>query len=234
MKEIKLPVHLALIMDGNGRWATRRLRPRAFGHRAGVQNMFRICGHAFHLGVQIVTVFALSAENLTRPQEELDELYGLFRTFFNKKKDKLLELGARINVIGDLSALPADVQVSMRALMEETAQRTASLLNICVNYGARQDVLQAVNRAVALGRFVDDASFHALLLTAGVPDPDLIIRTGNEMRLSNFLLYQAAYAELYFSPKMWPEFSRRDLEKALVNYASRSRRFGGLRGKEQA
>lgn len=232
MRTVKLPVHLALIMDGNGRWATRRLRPRAYGHKAGVQNMFRICGHAFHLGVRIVTVFALSAENLSRPQEELDELFDLFRTFFDKKKEKLLELGAKIHVIGDLSALPADVQVSMRALEEETGGITNALLNICVNYGARQDVLQAVNKAVSLGRFVDDESFHALLLTAGVPDPDLIIRTGNEMRLSNFLLYQAAYAELYFSSKMWPEFSRRDLEKALVDFSSRNRRFGGLRSKE--
>ena len=233
MRTVKLPVHLAFIMDGNGRWATRRLRPRAFGHKAGVQNMFRICGHAFHLGVRIVTVFALSAENLSRPQEELDELFELFRTFFDKKKEKLLELGAKVHVIGDLAALPADVAACMRALEEETSHITERLLNICVNYGARQDVLQAVNRAVALGRFVDDTSFHGLLLTAGVPDPDLIIRTGNEMRLSNFLLYQAAYAELYFSSRMWPEFSRRDLEKALVDYSSRSRRFGGLRAKEQ-
>ena len=232
MRTVTLPVHVAFIMDGNGRWATRRLRPRAYGHKMGVQNMFRICGHAFHLGVRIVTVFALSAENLSRPQEELDELFGLFRTFFDKKKEKLLELNAKINVIGDLSVLPADVQASMRSLEEELAGYTDSLLNICVNYGARQDVLQAVNRAVSLGRFVDDESFHSLLLTAGVPDPDFIIRTGNERRLSNFLLYQAAYAELYFSSKMWPEFSRRDLEKALVDFGSRSRRFGNVRGKE--
>ncbi len=232
MKTIRLPVHVAFIMDGNGRWATRRLRPRAYGHKMGVQNMFRICGHAFHLGVRIVTVFALSAENLSRPQAELDELYELFRTFFDKKKEKLLELNAKIHVIGDLAALPEDVQASMHALEAETAGITSALLNICVGYGARQDVLQAVNKAVALGRFVDDASFHALLLTAGVPDPDFIIRTGNERRLSNFLLYQAAYAELYFSSKMWPEFSRRDLEKALVDYAARSRRFGNVGGKE--
>ena len=146
MRTVKLPVHLALIMDGNGRWATRRLRPRAYGHKAGVQNMFRICGHAFHLGVRIVTVFALSAENLSRPQEELDELFDLFRTFFDKKKEKLLELNAKIHVIGDLSALPSDVQVSMRALEEETGGNTNALLNICVNYGARQEIVRAARR----------------------------------------------------------------------------------------
>ena len=229
MRTVKLPVHLALIMDGNGRWATRRLRPRAYGHKAGVQNMFRICGHAFHLGVRIVTVFALSAENLSRPQEELDELFDLFRTFFDKKKEKLLELNAKIHVIGDLSALPSDVQVSMRALEEETGGNTNALLNICVNYGARQDVLQAVNRAVSLGRFVDDESFHALLLTAGVPDPDLIIRTGNEMRLSNFLLWQCAYAEFYYTDTLWPDFDEAELDRAIAAYQSRDRRFGGVK-----
>lgn len=229
MRTVKLPVHLALIMDGNGRWATRRLRPRAYGHKAGVQNMFRICGHAFHLGVRIVTVFALSAENLSRPQEELDELFDLFRTFFDKKKEKLLELNAKIHVIGDLSALPADVQVSMRALEEETGGNTNALLNICVNYGARQEVVRAVNKAVALGRFVDENSLESLFYTGGLPDPDLIIRTGGEIRLSNFLLYQAAYSELYFSGKMWPEFSKRDLEKAIENYSARDRRYGNVR-----
>lgn len=229
MRTVKLPVHLALIMDGNGRWATRRLRPRAYGHKAGVQNMFRICGHAFHLGVRIVTVFALSAENLSRPQEELDELFDLFRTFFDKKKEKLLELNAKIHVIGDLSALPADVQVSMRALEEETGGNTNALLNICVNYGARQEVVRAVNKAVALGRFVDENSLESLFYTGGLPDPDLIIRTGGEIRLSNFLLYQAAYSELYFSGKMWPEFSKRDLEKAIESYSARDRRYGNVR-----
>lgn len=229
MQKIRLPAHIAFIMDGNGRWAKRRFRPRGYGHRMGVQNMFRLCGHAFRLGVRVVTVYALSAENLSRPQEELDELFDLFRTFFGKKREKMYELGAKICVLGDISVLPADIQESMVELMEETADLNGSLLNVCVNYGARQEIVRAVNAAVSYGRFVDEASFSSLLYTGGLPDPDLIIRTGGELRLSNFLLYQAAYSELYFSNKMWPAFTRRDLEKAIVSYSSRDRRFGNVR-----
>ena len=228
MRRIKLPAHIALIMDGNGRWAKRRFRPRSYGHRMGVQNMVRICSHAFRLGVRIVTVYALSTENLFRPKEELDTLFDLIRTYFSKKKDKLLEMGEKINVIGDLSVFPADIRENILRVMDETRSLTDGLFNICLDYGSRQEIVRAVNAAVAQGRFVDEASFSALLQTGGLPDPDLIIRTGGEVRLSNFLLYQAAYAELYFSNKMWPEFSRRDLEKAIENYSARDRRFGNV------
>ena len=230
MKRIKLPSHVAIIMDGKGRWAKRRFRPRAYGHRMGVQNMFKICGHAFHLGIRIVTVFALSAENLSRPKEELDELFELFRSYFTKKKDKMFELNAKINVIGDITVLPADIQAAIAEITDATKDLSSGLSNICVNYGARQEIMRAVNVSVALGRFVDENSFKSLLLTGGLPDPDLIIRTGGELRLSNFLLYQAAYSELYFSKRMWPEFSKRDLERAIENYSARDRRFGNVRG----
>lgn len=228
MKKIKLPVHIALIMDGNGRWAKRRFRPRAYGHKMGVQNMFKVCGHAFELGVRIVTVYALSTENLKRPKEELDELFELFRTFFGKKRDKLREAGVKINVVGDITALPPDIQEDILQVTEETSQYAKGLLNICINYGARQEIVRAVNAAVSYGRFVDEKSFSSLLYTGGIPDPDLIIRTGGELRLSNFLLYQAAYSELYFTGKMWPEFSKRDLERAIENYSARDRRFGNV------
>lgn len=228
MRRIKLPAHIALIMDGNGRWAKRRFRPRSYGHRMGVQNMVRICSHAFRLGVRIVTVYALSTENLFRPKEELDTLFDLIRTYFSKKKDKLLEMGVKINVIGDLSVFPADIRENILRVMDETRSLTDGLFNICLDYGSRQEIVRAVNAAVAQGRFVDEASFSALLQTGGLPDPDLIIRTGGEVRLSNFLLYQAAYAELYFSNKMWPEFTKRDLEKAIENYSARDRRFGNV------
>ena len=229
MKRIKLPAHIAIIMDGNGRWAKRRFRPRAYGHRMGVQNMFKICGHAFNLGVRIVTVFALSAENLSRPKEEVDELFELFRSYFSKKKERMYELNVKICVLGDISVLPADIQESIGEIERATAHLTSGLLNICVNYGARQEVVRAVNKAVALGRFVDENSLESLFYTGGLPDPDLIIRTGGEIRLSNFLLYQAAYSELYFSGKMWPEFSKRDLEKAIESYSARDRRYGSVR-----
>lgn len=224
----RLPRHIAIILDGNGRWAKRRFRPRSYGHRMGVQNMVRICSHAFRLGVRIVTVYALSTENLYRPKEELDGLFELIRTYFSKKKDKLLEMGVKINVIGDLSVFPADIRENILHVMDETNSYTDGLFNICLDYGSRQEIVRAVNAAVAQGRFVDEASFAALLQTGGLPDPDLIIRTGGEVRLSNFLLYQAAYSELYFSNKMWPEFSKRDLEKAIENYSARDRRFGNI------
>lgn len=230
MKRIKLPVHIAFIMDGNGRWARRRFRPRAFGHRAGVQNMTKICSHAFRIGVRIVTVFALSTENLSRPQEELDELFELFRVYFNKKKERLLEMQVKINVLGDITVLPEDIQEDILEITEETSCFCGGLMNICINYGARQEIVRAVNTAVSYGRFVDESSFKDLLSTSGIPDPDLIIRTGGEVRLSNFLLYQAAYSELYFSKKMWPEFSKRDLERAIENYSARDRRYGNIRG----
>ncbi len=229
MNRIKLPVHVAFIMDGNGRWARRHFRPRSYGHRAGVQNMTKVCTHAFRLGVRIVTVYALSAENLSRPKEELDDLFELIRLYFGKKRDKLLEMQVKINVLGDISVLPPDVQADILSVAEETAGFTGGLFNICLNYGARQEIVRAVNAAVACGRFVDEESFKDLLSTAGVPDPDLIIRTGGEVRLSNFLLYQAAYSELYFSKRMWPEFSKRDLERAIENYSARDRRFGNIR-----
>ena len=228
MRRIKLPAHIALIMDGNGRWAKRRFRPRSYGHRMGVQNMVRICSHAFRLGVRIVTVYALSTENLYRPKEELDGLFELIRTYFSKKKDKLLEMGVKINVIGDLSVFPADIRENILHVMDETNSYTDGLFNICLAYGSRQEIVRAVNAAVAQGRFVDEASFAALLQTGGLPDPDLIIRTGGEVRLSNFLLYQAAYSELYFSNKMWPEFSRGDLVQAVEHYSARGRRFGNI------
>lgn len=224
----KLPVHIAFIMDGNGRWAKRRFRPRGYGHKMGVQNMFKICSHAFDLGVRIVTVYALSTENLSRPKEEVDELFDLFRTFFGKKKDKMQEMGVKINVVGDITVLPPDIQQSILEMMDETSHLVRGLLNICINYGSRQEIIRAVNAAVSYGRFVDEQSFSSLLETGGIPDPDLIIRTGGELRLSNFLLYQAAYSELYFSGKMWPEFSKRDLEKAIENYSARDRRFGNV------
>ena len=229
MKRIKLPAHLAIIMDGNGRWARRRFRPRAYGHKMGVQNMFKVCTHAFRLGVRIVTVFALSTENLYRPKAEVEELFRLFRLYFSERKERMLEMNVKINVIGDITVFPEDIRAAILQMMEETKDRTEGLFNICLNYGARQEIVRAVNLAVSQGRYVDDASFSRLLQTGGIPDPDLIIRTGGELRLSNFLLYQSAYAELYFSYKMWPAFSKRDLEKAFENYSLRDRRFGKVR-----
>ena len=229
MRNIRLPAHIAFIMDGNGRWAKKHFRPRGYGHKMGVQNMIKLCSHAFKLGVKIVTVYALSTENLSRPKEELDGIYDLFRSYFQKQKGKIQELGVRVNVMGDLTPLPEDVRGLLLETMRDTAVNAPNgLLNLCINYGARQEIIQAVNHAVAFGRFVDENSFKSLLYSAGMPDPDLIIRPSGEIRTSNFLLWQSAYSEYYFTDVLWPDFKTTDLDAAIDNFNNRNRRFGGV------
>lgn len=220
------PKHIAIIMDGNGRWAKKRLLPRSFGHRKGMERMVGLLEHAFGLGVQNVTVYALSTENLKRPKEELDGLFGLIRAHFTEYMKRICAKGAKLKVLGDLSLLPEDIQEILRRSEADCDPNAKKQINVALAYGARAEIVAAVNRAVREGKEVTEASFAELLYTAGQPDPDLIIRTGKEVRLSNFLMYQAAYAELYFSDKMFPEFSNRDLEKAIEAYCLRTRRFG--------
>ena len=225
-EETKIPRHIAIIMDGNGRWAKKRLMPRSFGHRQGMERMIGLMEHAFDLGVDYITVYALSTENLKRPKEELEGLFNLIRNHFKSYMSRVCARGVRLRVVGNVSLLPADVQEILRSSEAETAQYEGRGINIALAYGSRDEIVRAVNAAIDRGEKVTEESFSALLYTGGVPDPDLIIRTGKEVRLSNFLLYQAAYAELYFSDKMFPEFSDRELEKAIAEYSSRTRRFG--------
>ena len=225
-KETKIPRHIALIMDGNGRWAKRRLLPRSFGHRRGMERMIGLMEHAFDLGVEYITVYALSTENLKRPQEELNGLFDLIRNHFREYMGRICARGVRLRVIGDTALLPEDVQEILRSSEAETEGYQGKGINVALCYGARDEIVRAVNLAVEKGERVTEESFSGLLYTGGQPDPDLIIRTGKEVRLSNFLLYQAAYAELYFSNKMFPEFSDKDLEKAIVEFSRRTRRFG--------
>lgn len=224
--EGELPKHIAIIMDGNGRWAKRRLLPRREGHRRGMERMVELVRRAFELGVKHLTLYALSTENLKRPQEELDGLFGLFREYFDISHPRAEGYEARFRALGELTLLPVDIQKILKSAEEKTANCKERSLNVAVCYGGRREIVRAVNRAVEMGERVTEKDFSKLLYTGDVPDPDLIIRTGQEMRLSNFLLYQAAYAELYFSKKMFPDFSKRDLEKAIDDYASRTRRFG--------
>ena len=221
-----LPSHVAFIMDGNGRWAKSRLMPRSFGHQHGMERMMGLLQHAFDLGIPTVTVYALSTENLSRPQAELDALFSLFRTYFSKYVHELVEKKARLCILGDISALPEDVQSSIQSAVQASASFTERCVNIALNYGARDEILRAVNLAVVQGKQLDKEGFANLLYTKGQSDPDLIIRTGKEKRLSNFLLYQAAYAELYFSDKMFPAFSDKDFDAALEEFSNRTRRFG--------
>ena len=225
-KDTKIPCHIALIMDGNGRWAKKRFLPRSVGHKHGMERMIGLMEHAFDLGVNYITVYALSTENLKRPQEELEGLFNLLRNHFKEYLGKVCARGVRLRIIGDLSLLPEDVQNILRESEEETAHYEGKGINVAVAYGSRDEIVHAVNQAVEKGEKVTEKSFSTLLYTAEVPDPDLVIRTGKEVRLSNFLLYQSAYAELYFSDKMFPDFSDRELEKAIVSFSGRTRRFG--------
>ena len=225
-KKIVVPRHVALIMDGNGRWAKARLLPRSFGHQQGLSRMIDLLEHAYSLGVEYVTVYALSTENLNRPQEELEGLYQLIRTKFKDLVRRICEKGIRLRVIGDLSLLPPDVQKILRESEEQTAAYEGKGVNVALAYGARSEIVRAAKEALAAGESLTEESLSRYMYTAGQPDPDLIIRTGKEKRLSNFLLYQGAYAELYFSDKMFPEFSNEDLEAAFEEYARRTRRFG--------
>jgi undecaprenyl diphosphate synthase len=225
-KETKIPRHIALIMDGNGRWAKRRLMPRSFGHRRGMERMIGLMEHAFDLGVDYITVYALSTENLKRPQEELNGLFDLIRNHFREYMGRVCARGVRLRIIGDTSLLPKDVQEILRSSEAETEQYEGKGINVALCYGARDEIVRAVNLALEKGEKVTEETFSGLLYTGGQPDPDLIIRTGKEIRLSNFLLYQAAYAELYFSNKMFPEFSDKELEKAIAEFSRRTRRFG--------
>ena len=223
-----IPCHVGIIMDGNGRWARRRLLPRLAGHRAGMNRMLALVEHIFSCGVKYVTVFALSTENLSRPQSELDGLFGLFREYFSSQMEALRENGVRLRVIGDRALIPQDIADLIRAGEELTAEGTKANLAIAIGYGGRQDIVSACNRAVRAGREVTEGSFAAALSTGGMPALDLLIRTGGEKRISNFLLFEAAYAELVFSGKMFPDYTDGDFDAALKEYASRERRFGKI------
>ena len=222
----KIPKHIAIIMDGNGRWAKKRLMPRGYGHKMGMERMIGLLERAFDLGVSYVTVYALSTENIRRPQDELNGLYDLIRNHFETYMGRICARGVQLRILGDTSLLPEDVPTILKNSEQKTAHYQGKCINVALCYGARAEIVRAVNTAVQNGEKVTEESFSSLLYTTGQPDPDLLIRTGKEIRLSNFLLWQCAYAEMYFSKKMFPEFSDKNLDEAIVWYSSRTRRFG--------
>lgn len=228
MNNNKLPLHIGIIMDGNGRWAKKRLMPRGVGHKNGMNAMIKLAEHAKDIGIKYLTVYALSTENLSRPQEELDGLFGLFRSYFTENVQKLYKANSRVKIIGDLSVLPADIQKLLKDGEAGSPENAQFTLVFAINYGSRAEIVNAVNRAVVRGEKADEEGFASLLYTGGIPDPDLIIRTGGEWRLSNFLLYQSAYSELYFTDVLFPDFSVKEFDKALKEYAGRTRRFGKI------
>ncbi len=223
------PYHVGIIMDGNGRWAKRRLLPRLAGHRAGMKRMLSLIEHAFDTGIKELTLFALSTENLSRPKEELDGLFDLFRLYFTQHITPLCEKGIRLRVIGDRTLIPADIARLIAEAEEKTKGGERALLTFAIGYGGQQDIVAACNKAVSEGKPQTLESFAEKLSTGGMSAMDLLIRTGGEMRLSNFLLFEAAYAELWFSEKMFPAFSDEDFDEAIRDYRTRDRRFGKLR-----
>jgi len=221
-----LPHHVAIVMDGNGRWATRRYLPRVAGHKKGMDALRACVRHCGDRGIKVLTVFAFSSENWKRPVDEVSSLMELLALALAREVPQLKAEGVRVHFVGDRSGLSEKVQAGLAHAEASTAANTRLVFNICFNYGGRWDIADAAARLAAQGQPVTEASLAAALSLAHVPDPDLIIRTGGEHRLSNFLLWQAAYAELYFTDKLWPEFGPQELDEALADYAGRERRFG--------
>lgn len=225
-EDLRLPRHIGIIMDGNGRWAKKRLMPRGYGHKKGVDRMIGLLKHAFDLGVDYVTVYALSTENLNRPKEELEGLYNLIRERFADVIQDVCARGARMKIVGEVALLPEDVREIVQKAEKDTARFSGKGINVALCYGGRAEIVRAAKELVERGEPITEEGIAKHLYTADQPEPDFIIRTGKEKRLSNFLLYQSAYAELYFSDKMFPEFSDRDLEEAIEEFSRRTRRFG--------
>ncbi len=232
----RLPAHVAIIMDGNGRWARRRNLPRAAGHKAGIEPVRNTVETCSRLGIRALTLYAFSVENWKRPRPEVDMLWRLLRIYTRRELPEMMRNGIRFTCMGRLDALPAQVRHELDATIEATAANTGMRLNLALNYGGRAELVDAVNAilddARAQGRLdkveVDEDAIASRLYTAGLPDPDLLIRTSGEMRVSNFLLWQIAYAELYVTDTLWPDFRRADLLDAILDYQKRDRRFGGL------
>lgn len=229
----EVPKHIGIIMDGNGRWAKKRLLPRAMGHRQGAQALDRLTKEAEGLGVEYITVYAFSTENWKRSKDEVDSIMGLLREYINRffnDKNSIL----KIRSAGDLTALSPDLQTDIAKLKEQSKNRPGMTLTIAINYGGRDEIRRAVSKIaedVKAGKIqpedIDDQMISDNLDTAGIPDPELIIRTSGEFRTSNFLMWQSAYSEYYITDKLWPDFNVEDLKDAIRAYQTRERRFGG-------
>lgn len=225
----KIPRHVAIIMDGNGRWARQRGLPRLAGHRAGTENLRRILEACVEFGIQILTIYAFSTENWYRPPNEVRGLMSILEQVIDRELDELDRQGVQLRHIGRLEGIRPDLQAKVKQAIERTKHNNRLILNVAFNYGGRAEILDACRRILREGLdpdTLDEETFSRYLYTWPLPDPDLIIRTGGEYRLSNFLIWQAAYAEIYSTPTLWPDFDREELRKAILEYASRERRFG--------
>ena len=221
-----LPHHIAIVMDGNGRWASKRFLPRLAGHRQGMESLRRCIRACLDRGVGALTVFAFSSENWNRPADEVSGLMDLLATALGREVPRLLKDGVQVHFVGERAGLSDKVRAGLDQAEAATAGNRKMVLNVCFNYGGRWDIAQAAAQLVAQGQAITESSLHQAMAMAHVPDPDLVIRTGGELRLSNFLLWQAAYAELFFSEKLWPDFDEAELDRAIAEFARRERRFG--------
>jgi undecaprenyl diphosphate synthase len=229
--EISVPVHVAIIMDGNGRWAKKRNLPRQAGHRAGVENLRRVIDACVDFGIKILTIYAFSTENWGRPETEVRGLMRIFSRVLDQELNELHAQGVCLHHLGDLSGIDSSLQKKVLSAIELTKENTRLILNVAFNYGGRAEILHAVHQMLADGvapEDLNDQLFSSYLFTAGLPDPDLVIRTSGELRVSNFLIWQAAYAEFYATPVFWPDFGREELYEAMIAFNQRNRRFGLL------
>ena len=228
----RLPAHIAVIMDGNGRWAAQRHLPRVEGHRAGIESVREIVEGSARLGIQVLTLYAFSVENWKRPAAEVSTLMLLLKRYLRSELNTLLRNDIRFKVVGRMEDLARDVQTELRAAEQKTASNRGMLFNIALNYGGRAEIVEAAKQMMASGVTpdeVDEQVFSSYLYTAGQPDPDLLIRTSGEMRVSNFLLWQIAYAEIWVTDTLWPDFRKQHLLEAILAYQKRERRYGGIK-----
>ncbi|NLY21553.1 MAG: isoprenyl transferase [Tissierellia bacterium] len=223
-----LPKHIAIIMDGNGRWAKAKGMPRHYGHYEGANRVVDIVRASSNLGIEVLTLYAFSTENWKRPAIEVNAIMKILIKFIDDKLDELAANNVIIKVLGNREPFPKDVMASLEKAIKKTENNTGMILNIALNYGGQQEIIQAVNKAIQNGKEVDIDDFKSYLYTENQIDVDFLIRTSGELRLSNFLLFQSAYAELYFTSVLWPDFNEEELYKAIEDYLSRNRRFGGL------
>lgn len=229
----RLPTHIAIIMDGNGRWAKGKGKLRVFGHHNGVVSVSDVVEGAGELGIKYLTLYTFSAENWNRPKLEVAAIMELLVSTINKEINKLMANNVRLNAIGDLEMLPPKCYKELMGAIEKTSANTGLVLTLALSYGSRREIVQATQKIadkIQKGKLkvddIDEKLFEDHLYTADMPDPELLIRTSGEYRISNYLLWQIAYAELYFTPKLWPDFRREDLYEAILDYQSRERRFG--------
>ncbi len=237
MENYEIPRHVAIILDGNGRWAKKRMMPRTYGHAQGSKTVEKICEDAYRMGIEYLTVYAFSTENWKRPKEEIDTLMGLLRDYMKDCIKTSKKNNMRVRIIGDIAKLDVDLQESIKRLEEASKDNTGLKFQVALNYGGRDELLRAAKKLAkdyAAGMTaseldaIGEEEFGNYLDTAGIPSPELLIRTSGEVRLSNYMLWQLAYAELYFTDVLWPDFNKKELQKAIEYYNKRNRRFGGV------